>query len=89
MDAGSGFWGGAKSLQRVVQAHHMDETKQSRQVAGEAGAGPSTIMPVMSRDSHPERRGHVAVWEGSGGVGRSGRGMVVLLLSGKHNWNRN
>lgn len=40
-----------------MQAHHVDETKQSRQVAGEHEAGYSTVMEVVTRESHAERGG--------------------------------
>lgn len=42
-------------MQRLMQAHPMDETKQSRQVAGGHMAGYSTEMKVVTRESHSER----------------------------------
>lgn len=47
----------------------MDETKQSRQVAGEDGAGSSTVMQGITGDAHSERGGRGTGWEG----GDSGR----------------
>lgn len=38
--------GQGRSLQRLMQAHRMEETKQSKQVAGEHKAGYPTVMGV-------------------------------------------
>lgn len=65
----SGGERGEKPLQRLRQAHHMDETKQSRQAAGKAEAWYSMVMEVVTRDSHSERGGHGTQQEGSGSLG--------------------
>lgn len=65
VDSGSSLWGGGKSSQRVIQTHRVDQTKQSRQVAGEDGAGSSAVTRVITRDAPLERGGHGTGWEGS------------------------
>ena len=69
VDSGSSLWGGEKSLQRVIQTHHVDQTKSSKQVAREDGAGSSTVMQGITGDAHSERGGCGTGWEG----GDSGR----------------
>lgn len=68
VDSGSSLWGGGKSSQRVIQAHRVDKTKQSRQVAGEDGAVSSAVTRVITRDAPSERGGRGTGWEG-GGIG--------------------